>query len=420
LLVLTSLENRSVSSTSATSDRQRERRVTSLDGLRGMAALMVILAHALVAANPQFAAASQSPNGPTVHFPNIQWWLIFTPFHLPWAGPEAVIVFFILSGFVLSLPVVRSGEARLLSYYPRRFLRLYLPAWGAVVVGVLLHAAHARHPGAASNWWLAGHAEGFSTHGTVNNVILVQGSGGSAINPVLWTLQWEVWYSALLPLYLLAGWLTRRRPWLALLLGLAAAIFISQASQDGPDHYLPMFLLGTLMAFHYRALGTLAARVFRRREVRWAAPLVCIGLLTASWWLAGGYAGPRAGTGKAVATVGAAMALALALYLPAFHRLLSSRPAHWFGVRAFSIYLVHEPIIVTIGFLAKGAAPSLWLTLGVAVPLGVIGGDLFYRAVEGPAHNLSRQVGRSIERALAQRRARAAQSVAEPELAASA
>jgi peptidoglycan/LPS O-acetylase OafA/YrhL len=75
------------------------RRFGELDSLRGLAALSVLIGHCLVV----FPHLSGS-------YPGQGWelwaWntLRSTPLSVVWAGNEAVILFFILSGFVLSLP----------------------------------------------------------------------------------------------------------------------------------------------------------------------------------------------------------------------------------------------------------------------------------------------------------------------------
>lgn len=106
------------------------RRMASLDGLRGIAAVVVLLNHSFVLV-PSVADAF---NG-TEKGHGVAWWFTYTPLHVVWAGSEAVMVFFVLSGFVLT----RSCEAVYSSwraYYPSRLLRLYLP-----VVAALLFAA---------------------------------------------------------------------------------------------------------------------------------------------------------------------------------------------------------------------------------------------------------------------------------------
>lgn len=379
-------------------------RISSLDGLRGVAGLAVVVTHLLVASSAALGAPFQNPRTGS-SFPSFNWWITYTPLHILWAGQEAVIVFFVLSGFVLAWPAARGRGFRVLSYYPRRLVRLYVPAWGAVVVGAILHAAFARHAVPGTTFWLAGHTQPLSVHGAVRDATLLRGAGGSAIDPVLWTLQWELWFSLLLPAYLLAGVISRRIPATALALAAAALVAIGRAQQDSAWHYMPMFLLGALVAYHHEALGAGAARVLRGRAAQAGAVVVCIVLLTASWWLAGGNSGPRAGLGHALAAAGGALAIVLALFVPALERGLRRRPAQWLGTRAYSIYLVHEPVLVTLGF-AVGARPSVLFLFAVALPAALIAAELFFRGVEGPSHDRSRRIGRAIDRAVDRRRRR--------------
>ena len=88
-------------------------RITSLDGLRGAAALVVVIYHVFLV-QPSLAAPHLDPNAP---LGAVEWLATFTPLHLMWAGPEAVFVFFVLSGLVLALPVADTGRLDLRDYY---------------------------------------------------------------------------------------------------------------------------------------------------------------------------------------------------------------------------------------------------------------------------------------------------------------
>jgi len=117
----------------------RPTRYPSLDGLRGVCALVVVVYHCLLVVpalsipadgSAPSAAASSATWSPV-------WWLYRTPLRALWAGPEAVLIFFVISGFVLCLPLARSPVRQWATYYLRRFCRLYLPVWGAVGFAVL-------------------------------------------------------------------------------------------------------------------------------------------------------------------------------------------------------------------------------------------------------------------------------------------
>lgn len=80
-------------------------RLSSLDGLRGIAAVVVLIHHALLTL-PQLADAYYDMDG--LSEISLAWILTYTPLHVFWAGAEAVSLFFILSGIVLTLPVLRA------------------------------------------------------------------------------------------------------------------------------------------------------------------------------------------------------------------------------------------------------------------------------------------------------------------------
>jgi peptidoglycan/LPS O-acetylase OafA/YrhL len=92
-------------------------RLHHLDSLRGIAAVVVMLHH---------------------------WRDMFTVspvtlFLVPaFAGPNSVKLFFVLSGFVLSLPYWCGRQSSYDKYLVRRICRIYLPYAGAVVIAVIV------------------------------------------------------------------------------------------------------------------------------------------------------------------------------------------------------------------------------------------------------------------------------------------
>ena len=56
--------------------------------------------------------------------------------------------------------LVRAAERpgfRWRAYYPSRMLRLYLPVWGALVLGFVLYEAVPRTVELGRSWWLNAH-----------------------------------------------------------------------------------------------------------------------------------------------------------------------------------------------------------------------------------------------------------------------
>jgi peptidoglycan/LPS O-acetylase OafA/YrhL len=82
--------------------------------------------------------------------------VLSTPAHLLVAVPEAVLVFFVLSGFVVALPIIRKPSFDWMSYYVQRTLRLYLPSIASVLLAVVWILLSHQRPATATSSWTAG------------------------------------------------------------------------------------------------------------------------------------------------------------------------------------------------------------------------------------------------------------------------
>ena len=364
-------------------------RLAGLDGLRGLAALVVLVHHGMLVLPTlsRVQEAGHARDGP--------WWawaLTHTPLHLAWLGEEAVVVFFVLSGFVLAVPAARP-TFRWSAYYPQRLVRLYLPVWASLVLAAVVLLLLPRDPDAAHSSWVAARA-GIDPGAAWTDALLL--GGVSTVNAPLWSLRWEVVFSLLLPVYVLAA--RRARRWApTLAVALLAAIAVGTLLGDDALRYLPIFGLGVLMAFHRRELGAWASWMDARRRPRaaWALLAAATGVALTGRWIveavpvSGGVLG-AAGSGAAV--VGAAGAVLLALHWPDGVRALRRAPVQWLGRRSFSLYLVHEPVVIALAFVLPADRP--WLPAAAAVALSLLVTAAFYRMVEAPSHRLARSVGR--------------------------
>lgn len=385
-------------------------RIAELDGVRGVAALVVVIHHILLASSPILAA--EYAGGPAKHWSSL-WWLVDTPLHLFWAGPEAVVVFFVLSGFVLALPAVRHGRRWFrISYYPKRLTRLYLPVWASIALAALWRSLEARPRLPGSSWWLQQHSTPMTLHRAVTQGTL-RDLGTWAFNPVLWSLHWEVLYSALLPVALLLVVCSRRHRAASLGLLLAALVGVGWGTSAGDSRaqFLPMFVVGALLAVHCEWI----LRTLRSVKSIWIYVLSVSALffLTSNYWLStdrvGGFAQKAlAGTKESLVVLGATTAIGLAFGRPSWSGVLQSRSMRWLGSRSYSIYLVHEPIVVAIAYVLK-ARESSTILLSIVLPLSLGAAELFWRAVERPSIRIARLVGDLVDR-LAVPRSRAAQT----------
>ena len=359
----------------ATTGVQRGR-LPQLDGLRGLAALVVVVHHALLV-TPALAAAYREN---VIHPDGWVWWMVETPLHLAWNGPAAVILFFVISGFVLSLPFTGGSAPAWRHYFPRRLVRLYLPVWGAVAFALILYTMTPRADVPTFSWWVNAHARPTTMTSLLHDAFLLRGT--TWLNSPLWSLQWEVMFSLLLPLYvyfcrhLQQYWLPQ----------LGACIIVPHIAPNAYLRFLPIFGIGVVMAMRREGLNTLCDRI-----PKWGWPLLLVlslGALSADWYPF------DISNSRVLLNAGAATMIFTFYGWTTVSRFTRHRLVQWLGTRSFSLYLVHEPIIVTIANVTGTTHPVT--SLALALPASLFAASVFYRLVERPSHHLSRLVGTRI------------------------
>jgi peptidoglycan/LPS O-acetylase OafA/YrhL len=377
-------------------DERKDSRLPALEGLRGLAALIVMVHHSLLATVPRLAGPYGVGPGPLRG--TLQWWLMYSPLHVLWGGGEAVVVFFVLSGFVLSLPSARGGHGvRAISYYPSRFVRLYLPVWGALAFAALMHVVAIGSGPAPSegDWWLGAFHEPLSLQAVREDAgLLSVHTGHMALLPVLWSLRWEVLFSLALPLLLaIAVRVLRTRRSCALLMSACAAALLWHGSSEYLLE-LPPFVLGMALAFRHADIARLARALARRTW--WSAPAklllgaACVCALSADWWLVRSTPERQTGIAALLVALGAILTVLAALTLGPFESFLCSRAMAWTGRRSYSLYLVHCPIVVALAIAAGVLFTPGYLA--AAVVLSLAAAEMFHRLVEAPAHRFARRI----------------------------
>jgi peptidoglycan/LPS O-acetylase OafA/YrhL len=391
-------------------ERSRIRdRISSLDGLRGLAAFVVLIHHAMLGGAPALIYGYGIVPG--ISAParwSFDWWIEQTPLHIFWAGSEMVMIFFVLSGYVLTLPAVKRGGKWLdASYYPRRLVRLYVPVWGALALSALLHLIPTHTYVPNGGFWLNGFSAPLSLGDGLKGASILDQGFLEAFTSVIWSMKWEVEFSLILPLVVGLVLFSRTRLWLALLLAVGCFVLIDlcPASQtfSAAPHYLAVFVLGALLAMQISRLPDLAA------TPAWVGMVLLIAtvcLVTTPYMATGKNVTWQSGLPTVISIFGAVCAVWLAAEQPFIRGLLTGRRLAWLGTRSFSLYLVHEPIVASLGF-ALGGKPNPFVLLACAIPASLLVAEVFWRLVERPAMRLATAAGRAALRlrlAMADRR----------------
>ena len=261
-------------------------------------------------------------------------------------APSAVIVFFVLSGYIIDATTDRAAGFR--RYAVHRTARIYSVVIPAVLLSFALAASFAELGGGASfhsferdwmQWWRVPAVLGFQGEDWFQ-VIEVPWNGP------FWSLHYEVFYYALYAALTFAA--GRRRIWLALAIGLLA----------GPKILLllPCWWLGVEIA-RRPDLG------FPSRRFAWGvlltSPVLVVGLALSHlpWWVERHLVSIEPGLWKfdhsalfitdymAALLVGAGFVAARQLsFGPSSLLVRAGKPVAWAAGMTFSIYLFHRPL----------------------------------------------------------------------------
>ncbi|MBW4611085.1 MAG: acyltransferase [Hassallia sp. WJT32-NPBG1] len=367
---------------------QKRLRLEYLDGLRGLAALYVVLVHV------EPSIGEQLPNWLELFIKGLRY------------GRVSVVVFIILSGYVLMTSVVRSPNGYvaggLLGYIKRRSRRILPPYYATLFFCVLLAAAIFILEKFTSFQWneIAGKGSFspyFSFSDFCYHLLLIHNvipNAYMSINPPLWTVatEWQLYF--FFPLFLLPIW---RRFGLtsvvivAFLIGIAPLYLFNGLFETASPWFLGLFALG--MAAADIGLSQKPKLIAIRNSVPWGVLTIiftAIAFLT-EWrrlglhiWISETFFGMA----SACLFIYCTKLVLAGKKLPSILRVFEHPWAIALGVFSYSLYLTHGPVLVLVRyFLFSLQLPPVIFavtcyTLGLAMSLVIA--YLFYLVFERP------------------------------------
>jgi peptidoglycan/LPS O-acetylase OafA/YrhL len=363
------------------------RRIIALDGLRGVAAIMVLLHHALLML-PQFADYEWYSRVPA-HISSAQFLLLCTPLRLVWAGQERAIMFFVLSGFVLCLPWLSGKPQSYGRFLLGRFCRIYPPYIAAMALAALASVFIGGHvlPRASIYFNQLGWAQ-HPDAGTLPSILLVLTNRHSDyINEAVWSLTWEVRVAILFPLLMLPilRWrnMGAAQVYMFLfVLGQAGRHLLrahpgfSQAVGNG-CRYTGCFVLGTVIAMNRVRIGEWFGR--RHSAFGWLCLTLGLGLCWVPW----------SHFHDDIVGIGAALLIVAIIGTASLRKWLAKNYWLWLGRQSYSLYLIHVPVVMVTVILYGGKVPVLacFLVLPVSIALA----QIFHLHVELPSVELAQK-----------------------------
>ena len=352
-----------------TSRTARVGRIQSIDGLRGIAALLVVLFHLHL-------AVSRTATD----------WLWFPIDWIARNGDKGVDIFFVISGFVIAMSV--SKGARTVGYFGRfilrRSIRLDPPYWSAILLELVLLYSTLRlfpeHPVV-----LPAGAQLLSHFFYLQDLL---GYGNIVLS--FWTLCYEIqFYGFFVGLIVLRHYLPavlRSTRWAALFAGglFMLSVWVRFLYPGSAPHGLFIdrwyeFFIGTLTYFSISEPGRL-----RMLYLAWAALAVVLVSTSASL--------------VQLLPIVVSAWLVLAARDVRWGRLLSTRPLQFLGAVSYSLYLYHGSVGWRFVSLMQKLIPGRWgSAMAIAVYLAGLGvsilfSALMWRFIERPFLRLSQTI----------------------------
>jgi peptidoglycan/LPS O-acetylase OafA/YrhL len=311
-----------------------KQRLETIDILRGLAALAVVIFH----------STPELPPGGVKHLAEF--------------GALGVQVFFVISGFILPFSLDRAGYT-LSSYFrfvARRVMRLDPPYFASLAITLLLIYASSVIPG------LSGIPFRLEPERLALHVgYLVGIAGFEWYNIVYWTLAIELQY------YLLIGLLFPLIAHRNKIISIGVLVALAASSAVARNE---LFIFYWILPF---ILGMLT---FRLKTSRIGIPEYLTSIAVA--------AGP---TYYLLGPSSLAAALATALVI-AFLTIRGNRSLRFLGAISYSLYLIHVPVAGRVVDLGERLSPGFGLEIAIslaAIAASIVAAWILYVAVERPA-----------------------------------
>lgn len=325
------------------SNVQEDQHINALDGLRGLAALTVMVSH----------------------FTNKTGFLGDA---LGWgAGKVGVMVFFSLSGFLMAHLYLSSPPTgrNVADFLVRRFARV-IPLYIAVIVVAFFFWVLLEFPPMGYD---------VNRENLLPRLLLLNAEG------IVWTVQVEVQFYLLFPIiWLISSWFGVHVAWPLSILLVLACVFPSP-ELPGIVAYGQVFILGILIYLACQRIPPLP---------NWVLPLALIVYVATFPVLMLDYYGIDAGHPSLVFWSPLYLAITGLLLIATVKSrsaeyLLGNRFGRWLGRVSYSLYLLHLPILGLV--LWAMAGQSVWLMLLVFLASTAVVAELSFRLIERPARS---------------------------------
>ncbi|WP_242282098.1 acyltransferase [Bacillus cereus group sp. BfR-BA-01346] len=318
-------------------------RYEELDSIRGISSLVVMIGHHLMIFSV-FQNYSYEDNKPFVMY-----LLKETPARLVFSsGNESVIIFFVLSGFVLYESIQKNYDSYR-SFLVKCICRIYIPYIVAILIAILCQTTMSEYGiSHLSEWFNRSWTIESSLSLIVQHILLVGKYNTDAYNGVIWSLVHEMRISIIFPLVLMVCLRKTLRDSLLTLFSFSicsvAILFLFRSSLTLTSymltpHYTVLFLLGALVAKYKNNVIVFYINRTKNEKIAWF-------LLAILLYMYEGLIGEIKVLNNFilrdyVVAISACLFVILSLSVSTFSSLLRNKYLLYLGKISYSLYLYH-------------------------------------------------------------------------------
>jgi len=313
-------------------------------------------------------------------------WLLWmagvTPLRTLWAGPEAVLIFFVLSGYVLSLPFWAGKAPSYIVFCLKRIIRLYPPYIVTIMVGfVAMMVITNTHPQNVAPWYAGVWNVPIDFRMLLDHFLMLASPRYNVVDGPIRTLAVEMQISLLFPMII---WTMVKLRGFAVPAALAFSYLGHKMGLSDTVFFLWTFVLGAELARNRAAITRFAKSSGTTMQGPFLA--ASITLLASQGWLPGPLP-------ALLVPIGAAGLIVAAANFDFLRPFLQLPPVQWLGHVSYSLYLVHFIILLSAIFALHGILP-LWLILVAVPPMSLVVAHVFWRLIEVPSIAWSHRISR--------------------------
>jgi Predicted acyltransferases len=348
-------------------------RYQELDSLRGLAALSVFFSHAIGAC--------------TINY-NLYNSINYSIFHIFWDGNAAVMLFFVLSGYVLSLPYLGNdkNQIKVFPFIIKRIFRIYPAYLFSLVLCITLKkfCFEKENLLTLSTWinqlW-TWNSNDLSLSEFSKHILMIGPSFNThLINSVIWSLIIEMKISLIFPFILY--FLQKKDKIISYLSIITISIILFYLLKINFLGSLPLFITGSIIARYQHFFKRISYLNWRLKIL-----LIIIGLFLYTSKFSLSFIRIQ---NDYLIVIGAAIIVLCSLFISRISAILQKSLFTFLGKISYSFYLVHLGVLITTISIVMGYINSMLISTMSSLILSLAISAIFYYLVEKPFITLGR------------------------------